>query len=248
MDYISVITKEEELKDKIVNSFDNSIIDTDDNFIKLRNEKTVTYKLAKIIGEMFEKKLILTLIDKNFSDFTRTEKLEIYKIISNEEKDRVIHLRFLIENELNRFFENEKELNIDGFLIFRLNEYKLFLNKIIEDSVEKYIVDKEFYYFIDLIKVYLSTQKPLIDIIHVYKYKNTFRLYDKNGNDITNKYILEFDDNIMFTDLTEDDELLSILIGISPKQIFLHNENEFKNKIFIETLKKIFETKIYCCN
>lgn len=248
MEYISVIAKEEGFKDRIISKLDKYIVERKNDFFKIKKDSLMIKKLAEIIGELYEKQIILKLIDKKYSEFTRTEKIEIYKKIFNEEHFRIIHLRFLIGNEIESFLKNINVINIDGFIIFRLIEYKRFLSEIIDDTVEKYIVDREYSQFIDLIKIYISMQEPLVDIIHVYKYKNTFKLSDKYGTDITNEYILEPEGNILFARYTEDDELLSILIGISPKQIILHNENEFKNKFFLETLKKIFEAKIFCCN
>ena len=135
---------------------------------------------------------------------------------------------------------------LDGFVNFRLTDYLNTIDEIVDYSVNKYVIEKEYKEFINLLKIYIKSNTSQIDLVNLILYNNNeFILVDKNSN------ILPIDDNILnskyVSDITfsNNDYILNTLLTLLPKKIIIHildYENEF-----INTLKLIFDDRIFMC-
>lgn len=178
----------------------------------------------------FEKKLI----EKNCYSFIQTDEDNTLKYRKNE----------IWINVLNYLLEN-KSILLDGFVNFRLNNYLDTINDIVDYSVNKYIVEKEYTEFINLLKIYIDSKQSEVDLVHLVYTNGESILLDSNRN------IISLSDNIFNAKYLSDisfssnDYALNALLTLLPKRIELHvigYEDEF-----INTLKLIFGNKIFIC-
>lgn len=209
--------------------------------------------IASLISDcillFFEPLLIKRCINLNYFYFDDFEKKLIekncYSFIQTDEDNTLKYRKDEIWiNVLNYLLEN-KSILLDGFVNFRLNNYLDTINDIVDYSVNKYIVEKEYTEFINLLKIYIDSKQSEADLVHLVYTNGESILLDSNRN------IISLSDKIFNAKYLSDisfssnDYALNALLTLLPKRIELHvigYEDEF-----INTLKLIFGNKIFIC-
>ena len=222
-----------------------------------KQDRCLQEKLASIVAELvidnLEEKLLEKMIN-GYSKFNFREK-DTIKSLSikhlNPEKDeqftRIIREREIID-QIKRYFTRNKELNIEGFVRFRLQSYLNDLKFAVQKAVDDFNIEKEYNEFIDLLRYFVELQEPQFGKVNVLKSKeeeDSFELLDTNLEKIEDKHL-----DKCLQELTEDREeiqfedlLISALVNISPSKIVLH----FEDQGITETLRNIFQDKIKVC-
>ena len=150
---------------------------------------------------------------------------------------------------MSDYLSNHSQINIEGFLNFRLQEYNAFLSDSLENLTEEYLIEKEYEEFISLLSYFVEIQEPLIDQVHILPFgEERYRLFDGNGVEVTNFCIREFlgefgEENIHF-----DDFLLSTLISLAPQKVVLHHPEEVMKRNVIQTIQKVFGDQLSFCS
>ncbi len=198
-------------------------------------------KIACWIVECLEREIIADIFDKNYEGFSSEDKRYLVDKTANALEDFKEPRKKYIETRLKEYFGREHFINISGFIRFRLKDYRKTLEKFADSVVDKYICEKEYYEFIEMLKEYISLQKPLLTELHIVSEENKVRYLDKNLTEITEKLENEYS---FETDLTADDKLLTILVLSAPKKIFWHNSHIIKNKELKRTIKEIFQERL----
>ncbi len=197
----------------------------------------------------FEPILIRRCINLNYFYFDDFEKKLIEKncysyIQVDEDKTLKNRKDEIWINVLNYLLEN-KSMILDGFVNFRLENYLDTVNDIVDYSVNKYIVEKEYTEFINLLKIYIDSKQSEADLVHLVYTNGESILLDSSRN------IISLSDNIFNAKYLSDisfssnDYALNSLLTLLPKRIELHvigYEDEF-----INTLKLIFGNRIFIC-
>ena len=126
--------------------------------------------LSFMIIDEFEDILMKRIIDKNYFYFDTLERNKIlkncYNILSDEYYAWFDKKFDALYNSLYSFISNNKVLLLDGFINFRLQAYTSILDDIVAESVNNYIIEKEYMEFISLLKLYINSQKNNSNIIH----------------------------------------------------------------------------------
>lgn len=220
------------------------IYNTSTIFDKNSQIQSIEKGIAEWIVDHYESNIILDIINKNYEGFTERDKYEIINRAENIlSKNRNIR-ETKIENCLKNYLKSENKINVEGFVRFRLKDYRKELEGIIDEAIDKYIVEKEYIEFIDLLREYVFSQKSIIDYIDVIIRNNDTLYFDKNGNDITSQLEKSF---IFDLDLSNDDKLLTILVLTSPERIVIHNCKNDKNIELFQTIQAIFGELVSFC-
>ncbi len=212
--------------------------------------------IAEIIIENWEKKLIKKIIWKNYNYFKEIEKNKIYKfaktILKDEnflDKKNIVYQtnrKNHVKNKINDYLNTNNEIVIEGFIKFRLKEYFMELEDIVDRAVDEFLMEKEYKEFIKLLKYFVEIQEPKKEFIHVILNRKKFDIFDKNLKTLNKDFLEDFAFEGSENDICYDDLLISVLITIAPKQIIVHRKNNnFKEAI--DTIKKIFEGKVIIC-
>ena len=125
------------------------------------------------------------------------------------------------------FISNNNVLYLTGFIKFRGKKYFEILDNIIAEAVNSYIIEKEYFEFISLLQLYINSQPPQTELIHViYSNSNTI-LLDSNKeiinvshDNLKSKYLSDIS-------FSNNDYTLNALLTLLP--------NIFKNRIHICT-------------
>ena len=144
------------------------------------------------------------------------------------------------------FLINNNKLYLKGFLTFRLKKYISELEKIVDDAVNQYLIEKEYTEFVSLLKLYVNSEESKIDLVHLVYHNEESILLDKDKN------VIKTDINLLnakfLSDITfsSSDMVLNTLLNIVPKKIYIHLIDQEVDE-FITTLELIFENRISVC-
>jgi len=192
--------------------------------------------------------------------FLRVEDMKIVKNMIEkalkEEADKVDEAVIYYMNRKNNIvekitecLEENKEINIDGIVTFRMKEFKEDIDSIVEKVIEKYMVEKEYNEFIKLLKYFVDVQESKLEEVHIMIDNNgDYIVKDEFGNDVLNNLMDELYETKYTTTVSSEDLIISGLITTSPKKVIIHSVHNCKNKELMDTIKNVFEERVEYCN
>ena len=205
--------------------------------------------LTKCILEFYEKNIVKRIVNSDYFYFDGKEKNMIYRncyelLDDSNSNDFVIRKERIFSCLQNYILEN-KFFILDGFVNFRLFEYNSLIEECVDVAVNKFIIDKEYKEFIELLRGYIKSQKARTDTIHIIYSNSEPILMDENKNVLF--YDNQFEHAKYLSDITfsSKDYCLNALLNLLPKKIIIHliaDEDEF-----VETLKLIFQNRLMLC-
>ncbi|MGN1327922.1 MAG: putative sporulation protein YtxC [Clostridia bacterium] len=148
-------------------------------------------------------------------------------------------------NDILRYISSNKSILLDGIVAFRVSNYINCLENIVDFAVNQFIINREYSEFIDLLKIYISSRAPGIDLVHLIYINSESILLDKDKNIITlckdnlDAYYLS---DISFS---SNDYALNSLLSLLPKKIIVHLISPSDD--FINTVKLIFGDVVTTC-
>lgn len=218
-----------------------------------KNEKLFIFKLSEILTnciiEFYEKNIVKRIINSDFFYFDTKERSMIYsncmEILELKDTKDLLERRKKIFSCLYDYILEHKFFILDGFVNFRLFEYNSLLAEVVDTSVNKFVIDKEYKEFIELLRSYINSQKCKSDTIHLIYGSGEPILLDNMQNLIM--YNNEINQYKYLSDITfsSKDYCLNALLNLLPKKIIVHEIIEEDE--FIETLKLIFQNRLMIC-
>ncbi|AWI06890.1 putative sporulation protein YtxC [Clostridium drakei] len=211
-----------------------------------------------VIDEFYKKDMEMFLCDTYF--FLRHD--EIKEIRENSKKvlsgkDTIIdensiyymNKRNVIIDKIVECIVENKEININGFITFRMKELRADLEEIVDKVVEKYMAEKEYNEFIKLLKYFVEIQESKIEEINIIvKNDGKYLIQDREGNDIEKKLFADLGDLTYKENTNMDDMIISMLITNSPEKIVIHCGDNCRNLDLIDTIKKVFTNRVQMCD
>ena len=206
--------------------------------------------LSFMIIDEFEDMLMKRIIDKNYFYFDALERNKIlkncYNILSDEYYVWFDKKFEALYNSLYSFISDNKVLLLDGFINFRLQAYTAILDDIVSESVNNYIIEKEYMEFISLLKLYINSQKNNSNIVHLIYNTSESILLDEHKNLILNSEEIFNAKYLSDISFSANDYTLNSLLNLLPKKIYIHLiDNQIDE--FINTLQLIFENRVSIC-
>lgn len=207
--------------------------------------------LSSAIIEFYEKDIIKHIINTNYFYFTDIEQRKIFdiacKYLYNEELAESYIRKDSIIISCVEYFSNNKSAILDGFVNFRLNDYIKILDYIVDMSVNKFVIDREYTEFIDLLKCYINSKDYGTGIVHlIYQNQESMlldefkKIIDSYDSILDSKYLSDIS-------FSSNDYTLNTLLSLLPEKIYIHLIDGIQDE-FINTLKLVFDTRIYICN
>lgn len=223
-------------------------------------------KIFNFISQSIYKFIINIFIDKEINYFFDNSYFFIKYDEIDEVKEKVIDIlindRFIDDNDkifidkkngilkkIKNCIEENNEININGFIRFRMGEIFEDIETIVDRVVEKHMIEKEYNEFIKLLKYFVEIQESKIKEVNVVINKRgSYMIFDENNNDIYDLFMDDLNDfNNSMMNVNKDDLLISGLITNSPESIIIHGVENSLNIEIIETIKQVFEDKVNLC-
>lgn len=207
--------------------------------------------LSCLVIDELEESFLKNIILKNYFYFDSIEKkhildmcFDIFTDDFNYHFDKKYNC--LIKN-FETYLSNNKSIILSGFINFRIKDYMTFLEDIVDDAVNAFVIEKEYLEFVSLLKMYISSQSYNSNIVHlIYNNENSI-LLDENKN------VINISDDIFkakyLSDITfsSNDFALNGLLTLLPKKVYIHLIDNCVDE-FIHTLGLIFENRVEVCN
>ncbi len=148
---------------------------------------------------------------------------------------------------LHEYLEQHGGVVVEGFVTFRLKEYLEELEEAVDRAVDDLMLDREHAEFIGLLRQFVQTQLPRLDVVHaVLCPEGDFRLMDSRENVITNEY-LEHCITGGSSSVNQEDLLISALITIAPQRLVVHCRPGCREES-VETLRQVFSGRTRLCH
>ena len=240
--FIKIFCNDVDFSDKLKNRFNLYI-------------SNILYDIA--IEEFCKDEIQHFLLDNYF--FLRYDEMKevsnrSIKILRNEEKitdeDMVycMNKKNDIITKIKACIDENDELNIQGFITFRMKELREELEDIVNRVVEKYMAEKEYNEFIKLLKYFVEIQESKIDLINIIIQPNgNYEIHDKKGNDIMDEIFSNLTDTKYSDSVSVEDLIISGLITYCPEKIIIHCKENCNNKEILDTIEKVFEERVEFC-
>lgn len=221
-----------------IHRVDDIIIYTNSAFFdEICRGEHIEKEIAEWIVDHYEYNIILDILNKNYEGLSETDKKEIINIAVNSLSVGRSSREKKIENCLKNYLKTENEINVQGFVRFRLKEYRKELEEVMDKVIDEYIIEKEYFDFIELLREFVVYQVPFFDGLTIYVNGNSVEYRDEQGNDV--KAIVE-KNSYWDEDLSEDDKLLTALVTLAPKKVNLFFGTDYRNDDLKRTIKYIF--------
>ena len=224
--------------------YDNVIMHYKENNVA-KFQSIVTSMIVDAILEFYQEGIIKRIININYFYFDEFEKKIIFENCQEffkQDEEEIIETVF---GELKKYVKENKNIVLEGVINFRLTEYVKILDNIVDMAVNKYIIEKEYKEFINLLKIYVNATEAKTDMFHLIYLNGESILLDKQKN------IVQLEGNInnakYLSDITfsSNDIALNTLLSLLPQKIEIHIID--KEDEFINTLKLIFEDRVRIC-
>ncbi|MBQ6820028.1 MAG: putative sporulation protein YtxC [Clostridium sp.] len=263
---LRLVLKKKDIKIGIVESveYNNHIIKIlcDDNSYNERVKDIVNLYISNILYRIvlyeYKTKEMFDYLTENYFFLKQEEIIQVEEEIMNillENKsinfDNLIYCLNKINNIIEKIkscLEENSEINIDGFIRFRMKELREDIESIIDKVVESYMVEKEYKEFIKLLKYFVDIQESKLEEVNIIiSESGTYSITDKDNKDIFSEFMKELIECKLDSDVKMEDVIISGLITNAPEKVIIHGKNNCLNKEFLDTIEKVFENNVVFC-
>ena len=202
--------------------------------------------LTYVIIDLYEPQIIQNMINTNYFYFSTVEKKTIYNLcLTNIDFKNSLSMIKTISDAFYNYFLENKSVILSGFVAFKISNYFKELDSIVEMCVNKFIIDKEYIEFINLLKAYIDTTPCNSNAVHLVYKNHESKLFDSDYKQI--EYNDDFIPQKYLSDISfsSNDYALNSLLTLLPKKLYIHLD-DFEDD-FITTLKKIFDKHVCIC-
>lgn len=256
MQNISIKTSNNEILEFLSRIYPQKPEDNDVFGIYTDDLNIVAGDLSKILVDVYEKKLIYKIINHTYKEYSLADRKAIYNSVIDyiydskyEFSEYFRKLRYhIIFDSLINYLNNSNFINIEGFVNFRLGDYIDELVDIISACQQEFIIDREYDIFIDMMRDYVSTQKPIYKKMEVVISDDDFVVLNELGENITNDCVLNCVSNDLDLVVKFEDLFLNMLIINAPSKIVIHDRLNLLQKEIVTTVSKIFQGRIRICH
>ena len=202
------------------------------------------------------------IIDELEDTFLKKIILKNYFYFNCNERNHILDMCFdIFADDFNTYFDKKynclisdfedyltinKSIVLTGFINFRIKDYMSILEDIVDEAVNTFIIEKEYFEFVSLLKMYISSQPSNCEIVHLIYNNEISILLDESKN------VINISDDIFkakyLSDITfsSNDYALNSLLTLLPKKIYIHLIDNGVDE-FIHTLGLVFEDRVEIC-
>jgi hypothetical protein len=242
MQHINIIIREE---DRHMNSSDKSIILCGGIKSTSKNLNRLTEIAARYIMENHNGKLIGKIVIDQYSSIGIDDMQEAIDYCTEYVNDSC---KPLLRGYLKGPIMESQPCNIDGLIQFRLQQYRLFIQSIVEGIVYSYMEEKRSSEIVRTIQYVISIMEIRNEYIHITLKESRISVYDNNMKRVHHE---PFDPMISalvtqgVETITDVDIAINTILSASPKYIVLHSEH--RNPEISRLIRDIYGDRVSTC-
>ncbi len=204
------------------------------------------YKCRRLLAGMLKRHL------KELPEDTLADLVEHAASMLSWPRDTRAWLRWenygrVVKQRLLPYFFEESQLNLDGFIRFRLPELWSGLAGAAQAVAEEYLWGREYHDFIHALQLFAGRQAPKMGLLHVIlQADGNFLLFDEAKNNLVPQGFCEILPLRDSEKVRQDDLLVSTVLVLSPSRLLLHIRQMVEPPSVL-MLHDIFEGKVEFC-
>lgn len=209
----------------------------------------VCHALTSCILFFYEKKLVKNMIQYNYFYFNDIEKEQILNDcmdLFHCDKE-IYHEKYdVLFDAIKCYLEEHHSLVLNGFVNFRIKDYKQILDYNIDICVSNFLIEREYYEFINILHLYVGSKESQLEHLHLIYVNKESILIDDDKNIIStddHAFNAKYLSDISFS---SNDYCLNTLLNLLPQKLTIHLIDQYEDE-FITTLKLIFDTRATVC-
>ena len=138
--------------------------------------------LVEVVIEFYEEKILKQLINYNYFYFDEYEKTKILENCMQIIEPEIYTLKISEQKNVKEYIKENNSIILDGFVYFRLKEYINYLDNIVDEAVNQFIIEKEYREFVSLLRVYVESKAPQYNLLHLIYMNGESILLDEKRN------------------------------------------------------------------
>lgn len=146
--------------------------------------------------------------------------------------------RRVILRNLEDFLQGQDQINVDGFIRFRLQDYQRELLELINQSADDLMIEKEYEDFINLLRYFVEIQQPRFPEMHLMATEKGLILYDDKFKELQRERT---------RDIEGADAIVSTLVTAAPNWVTVHMSNFGGDDELVSTIQRIFDSRVRLC-
>jgi putative sporulation protein YtxC len=161
---------------------------------------------------------------------------------------KVRRKRQIMERLLD-YLEQAEELNLEGFVRFRLKDYMEELEDAVDRAMDDFLLEREYEEFVRLLRYFVDVQEPKMGLAHVVVLPDgRFRIFNEVGDEVESQVLRQFVVEMLDADIAYEDLMVSALITLAPRAILLHDRSGQQASESVETVSAVFQGRIDFCD
>jgi len=153
-----------------------------------------------------------------------------------------------IRRVLGEYLDGHQQLLLEGFLTFRLREHVEDIEELLDRTVDDFLLEREHADFIKLLRHFLETQPPRLDLMHVViRPEGGFRLMDANHDTVTDRHLERCLTEMTDVEVDAEDLLVSALVTAAPRRVVVH-WIPGRHDEGVNTIRRVFSGRIQMCH
>lgn len=209
----------------------------------------VSELILDLILNIYTEDIITKQIDSNYKNLQKDEKKELSEISKKLllNRDNFLIEKQYINNQIKNYVLDKTLISIDGFITFRLKDFNLLINLVVDKGIEEFTARKEYKEFISILKYFVEIQEPKYKVINLAFEDNQYVLLDDRGNKIDLNFFEDIIVEIEKAGISHEDLLISSLIILAPENLIIHLDDSHRKKDVIKIVTDVFEDNVYYC-
>lgn len=203
-------------------------------------------EIADLIISLIKERDLKDYIWKTYTNINEEDKRNVYIEAINLFDKKQDFIKETIYSKVKEFIIENDDLNLDGFLKFRMKDFISYISILSDIALEEHLIKRDKKEFLDSLKYFIDIQEAKMELLRITIMKDgRFILSDENGKEVENLNNEEIRNLAMQEDLNNEDILISAIMTLCPKKIeILDNSNNKKSKEIIEIVNLLFEGKV----
>lgn len=153
-----------------------------------------------------------------------------------------------MSTHIHQYIMENKQLNLKGFIRFRLDDYIEEMREIVEYAIDEFVMERQYKEFIALLKYFVYIQEAKISVVHLlHKGGHEFAILNDMMQPVDiNRFESTLTTEFLEKDMNFEDMIVSTLITVSPANIYIHTKEP--DLPIIKTIMQIFEDRTELCS
>lgn len=215
----------------------------------LKDMEEASFFVAEWMNQSCGQREVIQVLLTNH-DFLSCEELFAVKQMAvqklNQEKSELLPI---LKEEIIALSKVSHMLNLDGFSIFCMKEYREAISLLVEESLDEYLTQEEYLEFLHMLHYFVELEEPNFKYLYVVADPNgCYHFYDEGCREITRECVQifqkEFEEIVEEEPEKQNDLLISLLVILVPETICIYGIQYIQNRNFLTTLQMVFEERI----